>query len=115
MIFSEYLSKEFKGSQYPLPSNITNLRNLAINLTIVEIICDFASILFYVRRRSRLVLALDILNFLFVFLGLYGKLTLHYLALMGHAFYTLSIVGGFYIYIMIDSYIVEHVRKEHLN
>ena len=91
------------------------MRNIAINITIVEAICDFASIFFYIRRRSRLVLAIDILNFLFVFIGLYGKLTLSYFALASHALYTLSIVGGFYIYIMIDSYIVEHLNQEHLH
>ena len=88
---------------------------MAINLTIVEIICDFSSIFFYVRRRSRLILAIDILTFLFVFLGLYGKLTLSYWALAGHAMYNLSVLGGFYIYIMIDSYVVEYLKQEHLN
>ena len=91
------------------------MRNIAINLTIVEAICDFASIFFYIRRRPRLVLAIDILNFLFVFIGLYAKLTLSYVALAAHALYTLSIVGGFYIYIMIDSYIVEYLNQEHLH
>lgn len=114
-MFNEYLKEEYKDTRHPLPKNITNLRNMAINLSIVEIVCDFLSILFYVRRRSRLVLAIDILNFFFVFLGLYGKLTLRYIPLMAHALYTLSVVGGFYIYILIDSYMVEYLHQEKLN
>ena len=86
------------------------MRNIAIYMGIVEAICDFASIFFYIRRRSRLVLAIDVLNFIFVFIGLYAKLTLSYVALASHALYTLSIVGGFYIYILIDSYIVEYLK-----
>ena len=114
-MFSEYLQDQFKNSKYPLPKNITGIRNIAINLSAVEIICDFASFFFYIRRRSRLVLAVDLLNFIFVFIGLYAKLTLNYCALAAHALYTLSIVGGFYIYIMIDSYLVEHLQQEHLH
>ena len=91
------------------------MRNIAINLTIVEAICDFASIFFYIRRRSRLVLDIDILNFIFVLIGLYGKVRLSYAALVAHSLYTLSIVGGFYIYIMIDAYIVELKNQEHLH
>ena len=115
VMFSEYLKEEYRSSKHPLPKNITNLRNMAINLSMVEIICDFSSIFFYVRRRSRIILAIDILNFFFVFLGLYGKLTLSYWYLAAHAMYNLSVVGGFYIYIMIDSYIVEYLKQEQLN
>lgn len=115
VIFAGWLQEQYKNSKFPLPKNVTHMRNIAINMTIVEAICDFASIFFYIRRRSRLVLAIDILNFLFVFIGLYAKLTLSYLALAAHALYTLSIVGGFYVYILIDSYIVEYLNQEHLH
>ena len=110
VIFGHWLQEQFKNSKYPLPNNIAHLRNIEINLTIVEAICDFASIFFYIRRRSRLVLAIDVMNFLFVFIGLYAKLTLSYITLAAHALYTLSVVGGFYIYIIIDSYIVEYLK-----
>ena len=110
MIFSGYLQEQFKNSKHPLPNNIMGLRNIAINLTIVEFICDVASIFFYIRRRSRLTLLIDILNFLFVFIGLHGKLRLSYCCLVAHSLYTLSCVGGFYIYILIDSYLVDYLN-----
>ena len=42
------------------------------------------------------------LNVLFVFVGFYSKLTLSYCGMICHSTYMISIIGGFFIYIMVD-------------
>lgn len=68
-------------------------------------ICCVSSLAFYVRRRSRIILVLIILNFIFTALGFYAKLALSYWGLLGHAIYTISVIGALYIYILIDSFL----------
>jgi len=96
------LNDEWKTSKYPLPENLRIGRNLALKLSIVEFVCCFSSLAFYVRRRSRLIMALIVLNFLFTCVGLSAKTKLSYWGLLIHATYTISVIGGFYIYIFID-------------
>lgn len=73
----------------------------------MELFLDLASLYFYIRRRGGLVLALTIFNFLMWGLGLWATLKLHYYALLAHAVYGLSVVGGFYIFIIIDAIIAD--------
>jgi len=96
------LNDEWKTSKYPLPDNLRIARNLALKLSIVEFVCCFSSLAFYMRRRSRLILAMIIFNFIFTCVGLNAKTKLSYWGLLIHATYTISVIGGFYIYIFID-------------
>ena len=96
------LNLEWKNSKYPLPENLRIARNLALKLSIVEFICCISSLAFYMRRRSRLILTMMIFNFIFTCIGLNAKTKLSYWGLLIHATYTISVIGGFYIYIFID-------------
>lgn len=100
--FKEKLNEEWKSSKYPLPNNLRIARNLSLKLSVVEFICCLSSLAFYMRRRSRLILALIVFNFIFTCIGLNAKLKLSYWGLLTHATYTISVIGGFYIYIFID-------------
>lgn len=100
--FKDRLNEEWKTSKYPLPDNLRIGRNLSIKLSIVEFVCCISSLAFYMRRRSRLILALIIFNFIFTCVGLNAKTRLSYWGLLSHATYTISVIGGFYIYIFID-------------
>jgi hypothetical protein len=100
--FKEHICEEFRNSRYPLPENIRKSRNVAIRLGLLELICCFASLLFYARRRSRVILALILMTWVSTALGFISKLRLSYCGLLAHACYTISVLGGFYIYIMID-------------
>lgn len=100
--FKEKLRDEFKNSRYPLPEDLKKARNMAIILMFIELACCFMSFGFYIKRRSRVILFLIICNFLATLLGVHAKLRLSYCALIAHAMYTISFIGGFYIYIMID-------------
>lgn len=102
IFFKEKLNDEWKSSKYPLPENLRIARNLAIKLSVVEFICCLSSFGFYIRRRSRLILAMIIFNFFFTCIGLRAKTKLSYWGLLIHATYTISVIGGFYIYIFID-------------
>lgn len=72
----------------------------------MELFLDLGSLYFYIRRRGKIVLAVTILNFLMWWVGLWATMKLHYYGLMAHAVYGISLVGGFYIYIIIDGLIV---------
>jgi len=101
--FRSWLCEAFKNSQYPLPENLKLGRNNAIRLGFMEIACCFATVVFYMRRRSGLILLLFVMNFLATIGGFYAKVKLSYVGLVIHGMYTVAVIGGFYIYIFIDN------------
>ena len=68
----------------------------------IEFVCCLALIAFYARRRSTIILAIVVLAFVASVLGTWAKLTLDYYGLLGHATFTIAIIGGFFIYMVID-------------
>lgn len=100
--YKEYLCEEFKNSRYPLPDNIRRGRNTAIRLGFVEIFSCIAFIEFYEVRRSRIIMFLLLATWIATGIGFYSKLRLSFNGLLGHACYTISVLGGFYIYVIID-------------
>lgn len=111
--FKQYLSEEFKNSEHALPDNIRKARNTAIMISFVEIILSIISIGFYVRRRSKAILALILVTIMATIYGFVSKVRLSYWGLLLHAVYTISIIGGFYIYIILDYFLFDTatVRK----
>ena len=105
IFFKEWLSDEFKSSQHPLPNDIRKARNNAIIIGFIEMLFSLTSIGFYARRRSRVILIMIILTVLATIYGFFSKLKLSYCGLLTHALYTISIIGGFYIYIIIDYFL----------
>jgi len=103
--YKDKLCDEFKNSRFPMPENIRKGRNTAIVLGFIEFVCCLASFAFYARRRSRVILALIVFSWISTIGGFYSKLKLSYCGLLTHACFSISFIGGFYIYIMID-YIV---------
>ena len=85
-----------------MPEKIRKARNVAIVLAAIEIICCVLSFGFYDLRRGRVVLAIVIVNCLATAGGIYSKLKLSYWGLLAHSCWTISVIGGFYIYIVID-------------
>jgi hypothetical protein len=94
-----------------MPENIRYARNVAIILSIIEFICVIASLGFYIRRRSRIILAIIIFAFIACLWGIYAKVRLSFWALFGHALFTIGVIGGFLLYFLIDSF-VSNDRKE---
>ena len=84
-----------------MPENIRQGRNFAIILAFVEFACCFLSFGFYDIERSKALLAIIILTIFTTAGGFYSKITLNYCGLLAHATYTISIIGGFYIYIIL--------------
>ena len=108
--YKEYLCADFRDSRFPMPEDIKRARNFAITLAIPEIICSLAAFALYEVRRSRLVLGLNFANFVFTAIGIRSKLQLDYFGLMAHGTYCCAIIGGFYIYILIE-YFLTHDRE----
>jgi len=88
-----------------MPENIRKTRNIAIFLSLFEIILSLAMIIFYVRRRSRTILALFVCTIFATIGGLFAKLTLNYYGLLIHASYSVSVLGGFYIYVIVENFL----------
>jgi hypothetical protein len=86
-----------------MPENIRKSRNNAIRISVFEFICAISSFAFYAEDRARIVLALCSMSVMATLGGFYAKLTLSYWGLLAHACYSISVVGGFYIYIIISS------------
>lgn len=101
--FKDALCEDFKNSRYPLPDNIRKGRNYAIILAFLEVFCCLASFGFYARRRSRITLAIIIMDCVATVVGIFAKLKLSYWGLLSHACYTISVIGGFYIYIIFEN------------
>ena len=94
-----------------MPENIRRTRNIALVLSIFEVFLSLAMILFYVRRRSRSMLLLFVFTILATIGGLYAKICLNQYGLMIHAIYSVSILGGFYIYVIIGHFLTESISK----
>jgi len=103
--FKEYLCDEFKSSHHPLPDDIRRARNTAIIIGFVEMVFAIAGFGFCARRRSKLIVGIIIMTILATIAGFISKVKLSYCGLLTHALYTISIIGGFYIYIIIDFFL----------
>jgi len=100
--FRDWICDDFGLSEYPMPENIRKGRNNAIILSFMEFFCCVASIAFYTMRRSRIILFLIMFAFMATVFGMYAKMKLSFCGLLTHAMFSISFIGGFYIYIMID-------------
>ena len=100
--FKKYLDDEFRQSRFAMPENIRKARNYSIIFSFVEVLCIVASLALYARRRSRVLLAIIILIFFTCLLGVYSKVRLSYWGLLTHAVITISVIGGFFLYTIID-------------
>lgn len=85
-----------------MPDNIRRARNRAIVLGFIEAICCLASFAYYEESRSRIILALCIVNLVASAVGFRAKIKLSWYGLLIHAAYTMAVCGGFYIYVLID-------------
>ena len=110
--FKEYLCDSFKNSRYPMPENIRRARNNAIIVSMCELFLAIASLGFYARRRSRVILAIIIITIIATIVGFRAKLRLSYWGMLLHASYSISIIGGFFIYIVIDSLLVKEANDD---
>ena len=100
--FKEHICDEFMHSRYPLPDKIMRARNRAIQFGFIELICCLACLIFYERRRSKIILFLILMTWISTGCGFQSKLRLSYYGLLLHSCFTISFLGGFYIYILID-------------
>ena len=108
--FPDLLCNQFKNSRYPMPDNIVKARNQAIILGFVEFFCCILSFFLYSRRRSRIILAFLLFNIFATCIGFYSKLKLSYWGLLFHSSYTISVIGGVYIYIVIDYFLTSDYK-----
>jgi hypothetical protein len=101
--FKKCLGDDFKYSKYAIPENLRKTRNVAIVLSFVEIVCSILAIAFYIRRRSRIILIIIVLTFISSLFGLWAKIRLNFWGIVIHAGFTIAIIGGFCIYIVVDA------------
>ena len=103
--FRQYLRDEFKNAQQPLPEDLRKARNFAIIISGFEFLFAMLSSAQIALRRNKAIAVMTVLNLFFVTFGLFAKMSLNYCGLILHSTYMISIIGGFYIYIMINFFI----------
>jgi len=97
-----------------LPENIRRARNRAIVLGFIEAICCLAAFAYYEESRSRVILALCIVNLVASAIGFRAKIKLSWYGLLIHSAYTMAVCGGFYIYVLIDLFFgTNHADETH--
>eukprot|EP00347_Sterkiella_histriomuscorum_P000253 403376593 len=104
----DFIDRDFLTK--PIPENIRYSRNRAIVYLFMQILFSFAALALYVQRRSRPILVMIIFSLILSLSGLYGvirvKTTFHFM----HAFFCTSVLGAFYIYLMIDTFLTSDSR-----
>lgn len=106
------MRREFRSAQNPLPDDLRKARNVAIVVSGFEFLFAGLAAVEYSVRRNRLLMVFTVLNILFVGLGLIAKLTLNYCGLIIHSTYMISVIGGFYLYILITAIIHSQQHRE---
>ena len=106
------INDDFKNSRHAIPAGIVKTRNTAIILGFIELVCCLGSFGFYARRRSKIVLFMIFFIFVSTLGGLLAKLRLSYYGLLAHGMFAISVLGGFYIYIIIDTFLASEVETE---
>lgn len=84
------------------PEDLRRARNFAIIISGFEFAFALLSSAQWALRRNRLIAVMTVMNIFFVGFGLLAKMSLNYCGLIMHSTYMISIIGGFYIYIMIN-------------
>ena len=64
---------------------------------------DIFAIVFLVIRQSRVTIIFTVGNLIFLVLGIWASLRLHFYGLVAHTCWTLGIIGGFVVYKIIDT------------
>ena len=98
-----------------MPNNVRKARNLAIRLSFFEILCCVLSFGFYGIRRAKIILVFLFLNCIFTAIGYTAKLRLSICGLLMNGCYCISVIGGFYVYVMIDFLIRGGWDRENIN
>ena len=93
------MSSEVKSLE--LPETLLADRKLGINLAIAEFYFCLASLALYAERSHHVLLILTAFSFIANGLGFWSKLTLSRRVLMTHACFTISLVVGLYLYILV--------------
>lgn len=86
-------------------SEIKSRRNILIYLTIFQVLASLLGMLYMIIRRSYVYLVINLLTILLAFCGLFGSIRMHYLALIIHCLFTVSLTGGFFFYQFIDFFL----------
>ena len=106
------MRSEFRSAHHPLPNDLRKARNVAIIISVFEFIFAGLAVIEYFMRRNKMLMVFTVLNLIFVCMGLMAKLTLNYCGLIMHSTYMISVIGGFYIYIIIDALINSQSNRE---
>jgi hypothetical protein len=100
--FKDMIEEDFRVGPSPIPESIRKHRNLAIVLIVVQLLFAFASLLVYMRRNSRVILAADVISILLCFIGLFGTILVNSCMMFLHCFFCVSIFGAFYVYLIVE-------------
>ena len=88
-----------------MPEDIKNARNASIALFVPEILGSLAAFGLYEVRRGRIIILINFLTCVFTAIGIWAKLNLDYWGLLAHGLFMCCVLGGFFIYILIEYFV----------
>lgn len=88
-------------------NDIKKHRNNLIYLTFFQIISSLFGMVYILFRRSFVYFIINCISLFLSFCGIYGSVKFHSITLIVHCVFTISITGGFFIYQILDLFLVE--------
>ena len=88
-----------------MPEDIKIARNASIALFVPEILGSLAAFGLYEVRRGRIIILINFLTCVFTAIGIWAKLNLDYWCLLAHGLFMCCVLGGFFIYILIEYFV----------
>ena len=73
---------------------------------------DVFAIIFMVMRQSRVTIIFTIGNLIFLIMGIWATIRLHFWGLVAHATYSIAFVGGYVVFKVFDTMIYMNLDRE---
>jgi hypothetical protein len=103
MYYPELIDAEYRLK--PIPEDVRKNRNLAIIILKLYTVCLILSLGLFIKRRSRIILAGFLSALVFNIIGYIGVLRMRLFHLFVYSFFTVTVIGAFYVYLLIDYFI----------
>ena len=96
----DYIEDDFKN--HPIPESIRCHRNYSLFFISFQILFAFASLIIYLRQRSRVILIASIMSIALSIIGLIGTIRVNSAMMFTHSFFCVSVFGAFYVYLILE-------------
>ncbi len=107
LMFEDYIEQS-SFRQYPI--DVIKRRNILIYLTLFQILASLIGMLYVVIRRSFIYVFINIITLILAMCGIHGSVCVNAKTLIIHCIFTVSITSGFFMYQLLDLFLVNDTR-----